>query len=185
MFPCSLKVFLRYWCSLFPKICFCSRVPSFIFLMFPCSLKVNDHVPLLPKTSGRLSACCAAFDACCRDSTDVNWCKRSGLRHKRRTNHRGRLGIRLNDAFLLVHFNFVAGTVCKSSAHFFKCCIGYKKKTGLFCPRNMLNEFKQAATCMQHVVRTNFCPHNIIFDKNREVKKTAAGTCPLVCADLK
>ena len=39
VFPCSLKVFLRFWSFLFPKICFCSHVPSFIFLFFPYSPK--------------------------------------------------------------------------------------------------------------------------------------------------
>ena len=29
-FPCSLEVFLRFWCSPFSKICLCSRVPSLI-----------------------------------------------------------------------------------------------------------------------------------------------------------
>ena len=58
MFPCSQHNFpcvlvfpksIFRWCSLFPKICFCSRVPSFIFILFPRSLKVNGHVPLNPK----------------------------------------------------------------------------------------------------------------------------------------
>ena len=34
------------------KYAFVSRVPSFIFPLFPCSLKVNCHVPLFPKTPG-------------------------------------------------------------------------------------------------------------------------------------
>ena len=46
VFPCFLKVVFRIWCSLFPKVSgrqsetdsFCSRVNSFIFLLFPCCL---------------------------------------------------------------------------------------------------------------------------------------------------
>ena len=46
-FPCSLKAFFRFCCSLLPKCSFCFRLPSFIFLlfsinfkaMFTCSLK--------------------------------------------------------------------------------------------------------------------------------------------------
>ena len=55
VFPCSLKVFVRFWCSLLPKLCFCSRVPSVIFLLFSCSQKVNGHVPLFPETPGEAS----------------------------------------------------------------------------------------------------------------------------------
>ena len=50
-----LKVFIRFWCSLFPKICFCSRVPilfSFcshakrslprsLILWYPCGSLMN------------------------------------------------------------------------------------------------------------------------------------------------
>ena len=49
VFPCSLKVFLRFWCSLFPKLCFVpvfpvlfsfySHVPRKLIAMFPCPLK--------------------------------------------------------------------------------------------------------------------------------------------------
>ena len=49
VFPCSLKVCLRFWCSLFPKIyfvpvfpvlfSFCSHVPRKFIAMFPCSLR--------------------------------------------------------------------------------------------------------------------------------------------------
>ena len=52
VFLCSC---VRFWCSLFPKICFCSGVPSFIFFLFPYSPKVNGHVPMFPKTPGRPS----------------------------------------------------------------------------------------------------------------------------------
>ena len=45
---CSLKVAFRFWCSLFPRHSFCSHVPSFIFLFFPCSQPYFPFVPVFP-----------------------------------------------------------------------------------------------------------------------------------------
>ncbi len=41
VFPYSLKVLPWFWCALFPNICFYPGVPSFVFLFFWCSQKVN------------------------------------------------------------------------------------------------------------------------------------------------
>ena len=49
MFPCSLKVFLQFWCSLFPKICFCCRVPSFIVFFGPLFPKSKWPCSLVPQ----------------------------------------------------------------------------------------------------------------------------------------
>ena len=67
----------------------------------------------------------------------LSWCTQSGMRHENRRNHLGRLGTSFNSAFLLDHLYFVAGTVCKSSAH------DATLKLCSFCPRNMTHEFKK------------------------------------------
>lgn len=90
------------------------------------------------------------------------WCTRSGLRHK---NREGRLGSRLNDAFLLVHFYFVVRTVCKRT----RCDI---EKWGHFDPPHKFRS--NQLNFMQCVPRDNFVPANFSRRNGDVIRGTVA-----------
>ena len=102
-------------------------------------------------------------------------CTQSGLRHRNRRNHRGRLEARFNGPFLLVHVYFIAWTVCKSSAD---------NELESFCPR-FTNEFKPAEFHAAGQLRgQNSVSATELLRKNGHVKlchtgKTVAATCPV------